>query len=115
AWGFGIGAAGLAIAVLAPFLGALADTSGRRMPWIWGFSVLYVVGAAGLWLAAPGDFNLVLVMMFFAIGLIGMEFATIFTNSILPELGPKERLGRISGNGWAFGYVGGLITLVLML
>ena len=115
AWGFGIGAAGLAIAVLAPFLGALADTSGRRLPWVWAFSVLYVVGAAGLWLAAPGDFNLVLVMVFFAIGLIGMEFATIFTNSILPELGPKERLGRISGNGWAFGYVGGLITLVLML
>ncbi|WP_102110418.1 MFS transporter [Oceaniglobus roseus] len=115
AWGFGIGAAGLLIALLAPVLGAIADTSGRRMPWIRAFSVLYVVGAAGLWIAEPGDFDLVLTMCFFAVGLIGMEFATIFTNALLPDLGPKERLGRLSGNGWAFGYVGGLISLVIML
>ncbi|WP_108483687.1 MFS transporter [Oceaniglobus ichthyenteri] len=115
AWGFGIGAAGILIALMAPVLGALADTSGRRLPWIWVFSGFYVVGAGGLWFAAPDDFNLITTMMFFAVGLIGMEFATIFTNSILPELGPKERLGRISGNGWAFGYVGGLVTLVIML
>ena len=51
------------------------------MRWIWVFSGLYVVGSAGLWLAAPGDFNLVLVLALFALGLIGMEFATIFTNA----------------------------------
>jgi UMF1 family MFS transporter len=44
-----------------------------------------------------------------------MEFATIFTNSMLPDLGPRERLGRISGAGWAFGYLGGLVALILML
>ncbi|WP_226780170.1 MFS transporter [Oceaniglobus trochenteri] len=115
AWGFGIGAAGLVIALLAPVLGALADTSGRRVRWIWGFSVLYVVGSAGLWFAAPEEFHLVTIMACFAIGLIGMEFATIFTNSMLPELGTREEIGRLSGNGWAFGYVGGLISLVIML
>ncbi|MGD9862105.1 MAG: MFS transporter [Pseudodonghicola sp.] len=115
AWGFGIGAAGVVIAVLAPVLGAMADLSGNRLRWIWLFSALYVIGAAGLWLAAPGDFNLTLVLTLFAIGMIGMEFATIFTNSMLPDLGNREEIGRISGNGWAFGYVGGLIALVLML
>ncbi|MYM55529.1 MFS transporter [Thalassovita mangrovi] len=115
AWGFGIGAAGIVIALLAPILGAMADTSGNRLRWIWLFSVMYVVGAAGLWIAAPGHFNLTLTLILFAIGLIGMEFATIFTNSMLPDLGTKEEIGRISGNGWAFGYVGGLITLILML
>ncbi|WP_099825881.1 MFS transporter [Oceaniglobus indicus] len=115
AWGFGIGAAGIAIALLAPVLGALADTSGRRVRWIWGFSVLYVVGASGLWFAAPDDFNLLSTMTFFALGLIGMEFATIFTNSMLPELGTREEIGRLSGNGWAFGYLGGLLALVIML
>jgi UMF1 family MFS transporter len=115
AWGFGIGAAGLVIAVLAPVLGALADTGGNRMRWIWLFSIMYVVGAAGLWYAAPGDFSLVLILTFFAIGMIGMEFATTFTNSMLPDLGTPEEIGRISGNGWAFGYVGGLIALVIML
>lgn len=115
AWGFGIGAAGIVIAVLAPVLGAMADTSGSRMRWIWLFSVLYFVGAFGLWWAAPQDFNLVLTLFCFALGLIGMEFATIFTNSMLPDLGTREQIGRISGNGWAFGYVGGLVSLIMML
>ncbi len=115
AWGFGIGAAGIVIAVFAPILGAMADVSGNRLRWIWFFSLLYIVGAFGLWWAAPDDFNLVLILSFFAIGLIGMEFATIFTNSMLPDLGHRANIGRISGNGWAFGYVGGLFALVIML
>ena len=115
AWGFGIAAAGFAIALLAPILGALADTGGNRLRWIWGFSGLYVLGSAMLWFAAPGDFNLVSTLFFFALGLVGMEFATIFTNAMLPDLGRRDEIGRISGNGWAFGYVGGLIALVLML
>ena len=115
AWGFGIGAAGILIAICAPIFGAMADTSGNRLRWIWFFSLLYFVGAFGLWWASPVSFNLTLILISFAIGLIGMEFATIFTNSMLPDLGTRDEIGRISGNGWAFGYVGGLVTLVVML
>ncbi len=115
AWGFGVGAAGLAIALLAPVLGAMADTAGSRMRFIRIFSVLYVVGSAGLWFAAPGEFNLVLILACFALGLIGMEFATTFTNAMLPTLGTRDEIGRISGSGWAFGFLGGLVTLVIML
>ncbi len=115
AWGFGIGAAGIIIALLAPVLGAIADTSGNRMRFIRLFSVLYLIGSAGLWMAAPDSFNLPLTLFFFALGLIGMEFATIFINAMLPDLGPREEIGRISGTGWAIGYVGGLVTLVIML
>jgi len=115
AWGFGIGAAGVIIAILAPILGAISDVSGNRLRWIWVFSVMYVIGAYALWWAAPGDFDLVRTLIFFAIGMIGMEFATIFTNSMLPDLGTREEVGRISGSGWAFGYLGGLISLILML
>lgn len=115
AWGFGIGLAGILIAILAPILGALADTGGNRLKWTWGFSTLYVIGSAMLWFAAPDSFNLTVTLFFFALGMIGMEFATIFTNSMLPDLAPREKLGRISGNGWAFGYLGGLIALAIML
>ncbi|MGV6810757.1 MAG: MFS transporter [Brevirhabdus sp.] len=114
-WGFGIGAAGICIAILAPLLGAIADGTGRRMPWIKLFSVAYVIGAFGLWWAVPDTQNVTLVLIVFGIGLIGMEFATIFTNAMLPELGPREDIGRISGSGWAMGYVGGMIALVFML
>jgi UMF1 family MFS transporter len=48
--------------------------------------------------------------------MIGMEFATIFTNSYLPELtGTVRERGRLSGSGWAFGYVGGVVALILMI
>lgn len=114
-WGYGLTTAGLTIAVLAPVLGSIADESKRRMPWIWVFSACYVVGAAGLWMASPESFPTVLVLMFFALGLIGVEFTTIFTNALLPALGTRDEIGKISGNGWAWGYVGGIIALVIML
>ena len=115
AWGYGVGAAGLAIAVLAPILGSVADRGPGRMPFVWVFSAFYVVGAASTWLAHPEDPNLVLVLALFALGLLGMECATIFTNAMLPDLGPRRTIGRISGTGWAFGYLGGLVALVLAL
>jgi len=114
-WGYGLTVTGLTIAILAPILGAIADGSGKRMPWVWVFSLAYVVGAFGTWWSAPDSFSAVQVLLFFGIGFIGMEFATIFTNSYLPTLGPKEELGRISGSGWGFGYVGGVLALIIML
>ncbi len=114
-WGYGLTAAGLMIAVLAPIFGAVADSTGRRMPWIWGFSVLYVAGASGLWLAHPDSFDIVTLLFFFGIGLIGMEFATIFTNAMLPSLGDRNEIGAISGSGWAWGYLGGVMALALVL
>ena len=114
-WGYGVAAAGLMIAVSAPFLGAIADRSGGRMGFIWLFSIFYMVGAAGLWIASPDSLNLFWVMAFFALGLIGMEMATIFTNAMLPDLGTRDEIGKISGSGWAFGYCGGVLSLVVML
>ncbi len=115
-WGYGLTAAGITIAVLAPILGAVADSSGKRMPWIWLFSALYVIGSGALWWTAPADFSVIWALFFFGIGLIGMEFATIFTNSYLPELDPDpDERGRLSGSGWAFGYVGGVLALMVMI
>ena len=57
-WAWNMGLAGLVIGVGAPFLGALADTRGRKRPWIVAFSVLYVLGAAMLWFTAPDGSNM---------------------------------------------------------
>ncbi|THD85738.1 MFS transporter [Aliigemmobacter aestuarii] len=114
-WGYGIALAGVLIAIFSPILGAIADNARGQMPFIWLFSIMYVVGAWGLWLAHPDDMNIWTVMIFFGIGLIGMEFATNFTNALMPDLGPAEDMGRISGSGWAFGYIGGVLALVVML
>ncbi|WP_406646352.1 MFS transporter [Aliisedimentitalea scapharcae] len=114
-WSLCLTITGLLIGFGAPFLGALADVSGRRMPWIVFFSALYVIGAAGLWFMDPGGSNLWWMLISFGIGFIGAEFALVFTNSQLPSLGNNDNVGNISGSGFAFGYLGGVIALFIML
>ena len=116
-WGYALTIASLVIAVFAPILGAIADSTGRRLIWVWVFSAFYVVGAWGLWYVAPGGEAGMLfwAVCFFGIGFIGMEFATIFTNALMPSLSSHDELGSISGRGFAFGYLGGLLALILML
>jgi len=106
---------GLFLALSAPILGAIADSNGPRKPWIAVFSVIYIIAAASLWLATPGLEDTTIVLLAFGIGFAAVELAQVLINAMLPSLGPREDLGRISGNGWAFGYCGGLLTLVIML
>ena len=114
-WGYAITAGSVMIALLAPVLGAVADAHGPRRPWIILFSALYVMGVTGLWIATPGRPDPTLVLIFLVIALIGSEFAIVFTNSLLPELGNRQEIGRISGSGWAMGYCGGLVSLAIVL
>jgi len=109
-WSMGQAVSGVIIALCAPILGAFADTSGRRMPWIVVFSVFYVLGAFGLWILLPDGSFLVGALIAFGIGLIGAEFTTIFTNSMLPDLGDHRAIGTLSGNGFAWGYLGGVLA-----
>lgn len=115
-WGYAAGAAGLVIALLSPPLGAIADAAGRRKPFIAAFSALLVGGTLALWLAVPGaPLAVPIALVAFAVATIGAEFATVFTNAMMPDLVERERLGRLSGTGWAVGYVGGLLSLALCL
>jgi len=115
-WGFATGAAGLTIALLSPVLGAVADASGRRKPWIFGFGALLVIGSSLMWLGKPGDATVILPLLIaYAIATIGVEFATVFNNAMMPTLVPPDKIGRLSGTGWATGYVGGILSLILVL
>ncbi len=115
-WGFAAAAAGIVIALTSPFIGAIADASGTRKPWIAGFGVLLILGAFGLWFGMPGDpSTIMIVLVSFAILTIGTEFATVFNNAMMPSLVPSSRIGWLSGLGWATGYLGGLVSLAFAL
>jgi len=115
-WGFATAAAGLVIAVMSPILGAIADAGGRRKPWIAAFGALFVIGASIMWIGKPGDQSAILPLLIaFGFATIGVEFATVFNNAMMPTLVPPERIGRLSGTGWATGYVGGILSLILVL
>ena len=114
-WSVGQTVTGLMIAASAPILGAFADNTGRRLPWVVVFSLFYVLGAFSLWWTLPDGSTLIVMLIAFGIGMIGAEFTTIFTNSYLPELGPRDEIGKISGTGFALGYAGGVLALIIML
>ena len=72
-WGFATAAAGMAIALLSPVLGAIADASGRRKPWIAGFGAMLVIGSSLMWFGKPGDPNVIPPLLFaYAIATVGV-------------------------------------------
>ncbi|TIQ91499.1 MAG: MFS transporter [Mesorhizobium sp.] len=114
AWGYGIAAAGLAIAVLSPILGSIADQTGPRKPWIALFAAVKITSLCLLWFAAPGS-NLFLVVLFFSLASVAAEFSTVFNDSMMPRLVPKGEIGRISNMAWGLGYLGGMIALIFVV
>ncbi len=114
-WSWCLTITGLIIGLGAPFLGALADTAGRRKPYIVLFTVMAVIGASGLWWTNPDGSNLWWALVAFGFGFIGAEYALIFVNSQLPSLVDDKDVGATSGSGFAFGYIGGVISLFIML
>jgi UMF1 family MFS transporter len=115
-WGFATAAAGLLIALMSPVLGAIADASGRRKPWIAAFGAMLVIGSSLMWFGKPGDVSVIPpLLLAYAIATVGVEFATVFANSMMPTLVPPDKIGRLSGTGWATGYVGGILSLILVL
>ena len=114
-WGLATGIGGLMIALCSPILGAVADASGPRKPWVLAFSVVGVLACIALWYATPGMQDLSLVLVAIALAVFGMEFAAVFNNAMMPDLVPRSELGRLSGSAWGLGYLGGLVSLVLVL
>ncbi|MCV0394309.1 MAG: MFS transporter [Rhizobiaceae bacterium] len=114
-WGLATGIGGLLIAISSPVLGAIADAAGPRKPWALAFSVIGVIACWMLWFAVPGAENMGLIFVAIALAVFGMEFAAVFNNAMMPTLVPRSELGRLSGSAWGLGYLGGLVSLVLVL
>lgn len=114
AWGFAMFIAGLAIALLAPVLGAIADATGARKRWITFFAAIKISALLLLWFAVPGS-ALWLPMLCIIIAMIAAEFSIVFNDSMMPRLIAKEDIGRVSNIAWGLGYLGGLVVLFSVL
>jgi UMF1 family MFS transporter len=113
--GMAITASGVLVAIFSPILGALADQTQRRKPWILLFSIVFIVGTFSLWFAEPNLENTFWVLFAYTIAFVAADFSTVFTNAMMPTLVVPEKLGKLSGSGWGLGYLGGLIALIIML
>ena len=114
-WANGQSLSAIMIAILSPCLGAIADRTGRRKPWILGFSLLCILATAGLWFVRPDPGYAMLAIVLVVLGNLGFELGITFYNALLPELVAKEWIGRLSGWAWGLGYAGGLSCLILSL
>lgn len=114
-WGLATGIGSLLIALTSPVLGAFADATGPRKPLVFIFSLIGVLACAMLWFATPGMDNLTPILIAIMLAVFGMEYAAVFNNAMMPDLVPRSELGRLSGTAWGFGYVGGLVSLVIVL
>jgi MFS transporter, UMF1 family len=109
--------AGVIIAVVAPFMGAIADAGGRRKPWLFVFSVTLALTAGALWYALPGEQGLsfVVICMLLVATFVSFDFTAVFHNAMLPTLVPERKVGALSGLALALGNFSGVILLVFML
>jgi UMF1 family MFS transporter len=115
-WAFTQSTSGIIIAVLSPFLGAMADAGGRRKPYVFAFQLLLFVGCAALWWAYPNRPDLARPISWAVVmATVGAEMSIVFNNAQLPNIVRPERMGWLSGFGWGLGYCGGLVSLGIVL
>jgi UMF1 family MFS transporter len=114
-WSRALTVVGLVVAIASPLLGAISDNLGPRKPWILVFSMACAVLTGFLWFVQPSSDFIVLALVLYAAAAITYQFAIVFYDAMLPNIAPGEMLGRISGWGWAVGYIGGLACLVACL
>ncbi len=112
-WSTSLSLANLLVVLTLPFLGALMDTLGHRKRFLAASTILTAIPTALLFFAGPGDAYLAMVLV--VLGAYGFALGESFVASFLPDLGPPDSLGRISGLAWGLGYIGGLGCTAIVL
>ena len=115
-WTRGIAVSSIVVALLAPILRAMADRGGTRK--------LFMGIALAVWLAATSVLAFIspemangafIALAVFVVADIAYETGNVFYNAFLPNITSPARIGRVSGYGWALGYVGGIVCMGLAL
>lgn len=112
-WSIAIGLANFVVMIIGPVVGALADHQARKKIFLLISSIGCVLATALLAFVEPGE--VLLSMLLVTISAIMFAQGENLIAAFLPELVPKEKMGRMSGYGWSVGYFGGLLTLGLCL
>ena len=110
-WGRAVSLSAILVALCSPFVGAMADRGGLRKRYLFLTTVVCVLGSVALYFPQPGD--ILLALGIFVVANVAFEMSGVFYNAFLPDIAPHAQIGRISGYGWALGYVGGLIALIV--
>jgi UMF1 family MFS transporter len=112
--GFGNSIASLFVALMAPFLGAIADKGSAKKKFLIFFAYLGVLMTAGLFLIHKGQWAVAIFV--YVMGVIGFSGANVFYDAILPAITTEDKIDYVSSLGFSMGYLGGgLLFLINVL
>ena len=112
--GWALGVAGILVALTAPITGQRSDGSGRRRFWLAINSAVVVACIALMYFVEPRAELLWLGLGLLAVGTVFYEFAAVNYNAMLVQVSTPRNIGRVSGFGWAMGYFGGIVLLLVL-
>ncbi len=110
-WSLTLSISVLIVAVLSPILGTVSDVMAGKKKFLSFFVGVGVIGSGLLFFVDQGDW--LMASIFFIIGRIGFGASTVFYDALLPHVAKDEDQDRVSAQGYAFGYLGGGILLVI--
>jgi UMF1 family MFS transporter len=110
--GYALGAAGFVVALLAPVIGQRADATGRRKLSVAVWTALIVACTAAMVAVRDDSRYFALGLLLLAAGSICFELASVSYNALLVGVSTPQTVGRVSGFGWAMGYLGGIVLLL---
>ncbi|MGD2015640.1 MAG: MFS transporter [Desulfobacterales bacterium] len=112
--GFGNSVASLLVALMAPFIGAIADKGSAKKKFLIFFAYLGVLMTAGLLIVHKGQWAMAIFV--YVMGVIGFSGANVFYDAILPAITTEDRIDYVSSLGFSMGYLGGgLLFLINVL
>jgi len=114
-WGWTIGITGFLVAVIGPIIGSFADKRNRIVFFIRCFSLLCIFFTALLWFSKPYESYLLYTLIIVGIANLFYELSLIFYNSLLKNITTDKNLGKSSGFGFALGYIGGIVILIISI
>lgn len=112
-WGYAVSLAALVVFVLAPFFGAVADQSAMKKRFLMICCYAGSVATLALFSLGPGRVGWALAL--FITAQIAFVGGNVFYDAFLPHVAPPGRMDRVSGKGFALGYVGGGLHFLLSL
>ena len=111
-WSNAIAISAVIVAVVSPFIGAIADNTGRKKLFLVLFTMTSSLFASMLFIPEKGEVYFALIL--FIIANVSFEICTIFYNSYLPEITNSKNRGSVSGFAWGLGYIGGILSLFFL-
>ncbi|MDH7604722.1 MAG: MFS transporter, partial [Melioribacter sp.] len=111
-WSLGTSISMLITAIISPVLGAIADYSAGKKRFLLFFTLICIVSTSFLYFVNEG--NVLSGLILFILANIGFEAGLVFYDSFLPEITKPKNYGRVSGYGFAMGYLGSFTTLAII-